>query len=142
VDWFPTLVKLTGAPAEQKLAPDGLDIWPVLTQAAKSPHEALLLPGMAPDKMALRMGDWKLLLNPSDKDAEDVKSSETSSGKMELYNLASDIAEKNNLADSEPAKLAEMRHRHNTLIKDAVPAGGGTTGTITKKTKKGKAKKA
>jgi len=61
---------------------------------------------------------------------------------MELYNLASDIAEKNNLADSEPEKLAEMRHRLNTLIKDAVPAGGGTTGTITKKTKKGKAKKA
>ena len=142
VDWFPTLVKLSGAPAEQTLAPDGLDIWPVLTQNAESPHEALLLPGMAPDKMALRMGDWKLLLNPSDKDAEDVKSSETSSGKMELYNLASDIAEKNNLADSEPEKLAEMRHRLNTLIKDAVPAGGGTTGSITKKSKKGKAKKA
>lgn len=141
VDWFPTLVKLTGAPAEQKLAPDGLDIWPVLTQGAKSPHEALLLPGMAPDKMALRMGDWKLLLNPSDKDAEDAKASEKSSGKMELYNLAADIAEKNNLATTQPEKLAELRTRLDALIKDAVPAGGTTEGTPAKKGKKAKAKK-
>jgi len=141
VDWFPTLVKLTGAPADQKLAPDGLDIWPVLTQGAKSPHEALLLPGMAPDKMALRMGDWKLLLNPSDKDAEEAKGSEKSSGKMELYNLAADIAEKNNLATTQPEKLAEMRTRLDALIKDAVPAGGTTEGTPAKKAKKGKGKK-
>ncbi len=142
VDWFPTLVKLTGAPAEQNLAPDGLDIWPVLTQGAKSPHEALFLPGMAPEKMALRMGDWKLLLNPSDKDAEEAKGSEKSSGKMELYNLASDIAEKTNLAASQPEKLAEMRARLDAIIKDAVPAGGVTEQAPKKKTKKGKGKKA
>ncbi len=142
VDWFPTLVKLTGASAEQKLAPDGLDIWPVLTQGAKSPHEALLLPGMAPDKMALRMGDWKLLLNPSDKDAEEAKGSEKFSGKIELYNLASDIAEKTNLAASQPEKLAEMRTRLDAIIKDAVPAGGVTEQAPKKKTKKGKGKKA
>ena len=142
VDWFPTLVKLTGAPAEQKLVPDGLDIWPVLTQGAKSPHEALLLPGMAPDKIALRMGDWKLLLNPSDKDAEEAKGSEKFSGKMELYNLASDIAEKTNLAASQPEKLAEMRTRLDALIKDAVPAGGVAEQAPKKKTKKGKGKKA
>jgi arylsulfatase A-like enzyme len=142
VDWFPTLVKLTGAPADQKLAPDGLDIWPVLTQGAKSPHEALLLPGMAPEKMALRMGDWKLLLNPSDKDAEEAKGSAKSSGKMELYNLTSDIAEKTNLAASQPEKLAEMRARLDAIIKDAVPAGGVTEQAPKKKTKKGKGKKA
>jgi arylsulfatase A-like enzyme len=140
VDWYPTLVKLTGALAEQKLAPDGLDIWPVLTQGAKSPHVALLLPGMAPEKMALRMGDWKLLLNASDKDAEDTKGNEVSSGKMELYNLADDIAEKNNLAASQPEKLAQMRSQLDALIKDAVPAGGITEPT-TPKRKKGKNKK-
>ena len=141
VDWFPTLVKLTGAPAEQKLSPDGLDIWPVLTQGAKSPHEALLLPGMAPDKMALRMGDWKLLLNASDKDAEEARGSDKASGKMELYNLATDIAEKNNLAAAQPEKLAEMRSLLDALIKDAVPAGGVTTEAPKKKAKKGKGKK-
>lgn len=141
VDWYPTLVKLTGAPATQSLAPDGLDIWPVLTQGAKSPHDALLLPGMAPDKMALRMGNWKLLLNASDKDAEDSKGKESTSGKMELYNLVDDIGEKQNLASSKPEKLAEMRARLDTLLSDAVPPGGVTESPPTKKGKKGKGKK-
>jgi arylsulfatase A-like enzyme len=141
VDWYPTLVKLTGAPAAQALAPDGLDIWPVLTQGAKSPHEALLLPGMAPDKMALRMGDWKLLLNASDKDAEEAKGRDKAIGKMELYNLANDIAEENNLAKTQPQKLAEMRARLDALLHDAVPAGGTSEIAPTKKGKKGKGKK-
>ena len=141
VDWYPTLVKLTGAPATQSLAPDGLDIWPVLTQGAKSPHDALLLPGMAPDKMALRMGNWKLLLNASDKDAEESKGKEATSGKMELYNLADDIGEKQNLATSKPEKLAEMRARLDALLSDAVPPGGVTESPPTKKGKKGKGKK-
>ena len=140
VDWYPTLVKLTGAPAEQTLPVDGLDIWPVLTQGAKSPHEALLLPGMSPAKMALRIGDWKLLLNASDKDAEEAKGSEAASGKMELYNLATDIGEKNNLAAAQPEKVKEMRERLDALIQDAVPAGGGTERGAGKG-KKGKAKK-
>src|SRR6185369_16462802 len=76
VDWYPTLLKLAGAPTKQKLAPDGLDIWPVLTQGAKSPHDAILLSGLAPGKAAVRMGDWKLLLNPSDKNAEDTPDDE------------------------------------------------------------------
>jgi arylsulfatase A-like enzyme len=141
VDWYPTLVKLTGAPATQALAPDGLDIWPVLTQGAKSPHDALLLPGMAPDKMALRMGDWKLLLNASDKDAEEAKGGDKAIGKMELYNLANDIAEKNNLAKTQPEKLAEMRARLDALLLDAVPAGGPSEIAPAKKGKKGKGKK-
>ena len=141
VDWYPTLVKLTGAPATQALTPDGLDIWPVLTQGAKSPHDALLLPGMAPDKMALRMGNWKLLLNASDKDAEESKGKEATSGKMELYNLADDIGEKQNLATSQPEKLAEMRGRLHALLSDAVPPGGVTESPPTKKGKKGKGKK-
>jgi arylsulfatase A-like enzyme len=128
VDWFPTLVQLTGAPSEQKLAPDGLDIWPVLTQGAKSPHQALLIPGLAPDQMALRMGDWKLLLNASDKAAAHAKpkANQTAAGKVELYNLATDIGETNDLATAEPARAEEMRARLNALIKDAVAPGGGS----------------
>ncbi len=148
VDWYPTLVKLTGASAAQKLAPDGIDIWPAITQRAKTSRDALLLPGMRRETMALRMGDWKLLLNPSDQDAEETAGSETSSGKMgsgkmgsgkmELYNLASDIAEKNNLAVLQPEKLKEMRGRLDALTKDAVPAGSEGTDSTAKKRKKAK----
>ena len=54
VDWYPTLTKLVGAHLEQKLPPDGLDIWPVLTQNAKSPHDAILLMGNKPGVSAIR----------------------------------------------------------------------------------------
>lgn len=43
----------------------------------------------------LRRGDWKIARNRDDQP-------------WELYNLAKDLGEKNNLADSEPEKLAEL----------------------------------
>mgnify|MGYP003704146777 CR=1 FL=1 len=61
VDWFPTLLKLVGAKTDQPLPPDGLDLWPVLTAGAKSPHDAILL-NTTPKNGALRMGDWKLVV--------------------------------------------------------------------------------
>ena len=48
VDWYPTLLKLVGASTEQPLAPDGMDIWPVLTAGAKSPHD---LAGAQPESV-------------------------------------------------------------------------------------------
>jgi arylsulfatase A-like enzyme len=127
-DWYPTLLRLTSAPASTSPAPDGLDIWPVLTQGAKSPHSALLIPGTGPNTMALRMGNWKLLLSASEKDTEG-----SASGSMELYNLADDISEKHNLAASQPEKLKEMRARLDDLTKDAVPAGDSDHRPVTRK---------
>ncbi|MFN2507216.1 MAG: arylsulfatase, partial [Chthoniobacterales bacterium] len=43
IDWYPTLLKLGGASLEQKLPVDGLDVWPMLTSGAKTPHDAILL---------------------------------------------------------------------------------------------------
>lgn len=134
VDWYPTLLKLAGASPEQKLKPDGLDIWPVLTKGAKSPHDAILLMGTKPGRAAIRMGDWKLLRNPSEIDAEESEDASTSG--LELYNLAEDIGESKNLAASNPEKLKELNARLDALLKDAVPPGGGSA------TKPGKKKKA
>ena len=126
VDWYPTLLKLAGASAQQKLAPDGLDLWPVLTQGAKSPHDAILLMGTTPGRAAVRMGDWKLLLNASETDAEeaagDVDKSTATKG-VELYNLADDIGESKNLAASQPEKVKELRARLDAFLKGAVPPG-------------------
>ena len=127
VDWYPTLLKLAGANPEQKLAPDGVDIWPALTQSAKVPRDALLLHGTTPGKAAIRMGDWKLLLNASERDAEDAPDEPAAArGKVELYNLADDIAEAKNLADSQPDKVKELRERLNAFLKGAVKPGGST----------------
>ena len=124
VDWYPTLTQLAGAKVDQKLPLDGMDAWPMLTKNAKSPHEAFLLHGTVPGKAAIRMGDWKLLLNASDKDAEEAGDGDKMNGKMELYNLAEDISEKNNLVAAKPEKVKELRTKLNEMLKDAVPAGG------------------
>lgn len=128
VDWYPTLLRLAGASLEQKLAPDGLDVWPMLTQGATSPHDAILLAGTAPSRMALRMGDWKLLLNASEQNVEETPASaDKATGKVELYNLAEDIGESNNLAASQPERVKAMRSRLESYLKTAVPPGQGTT---------------
>lgn len=124
VDWYPTLLKLAGAPAKQKLPTDGLDIWPVLTQRAKSPHDAILLMGTVPGRAAVRMGDWKLLLNASEKNAEETAGdTATPAGNAELYNLAQDIGETRNLAASQPAKAKELRARLDAFLQGAVEPG-------------------
>ena len=110
VDWYPTLLKLAGGSLDQKLPLDGRDIWPVLTDSAKSPHDAVLICATKPGSAALRMGDWKLVHTEKND---------------ELYNLASDLGEAKDLASSQPEKLKELRARLDILMKDAAPAGGG-----------------
>jgi arylsulfatase A-like enzyme len=128
VDWFPTLVKLGGGTLEQKLPLDGRDVWPMITQDAKSPHEAILLVGGSPDRTAVRMGDWKLLLNASEQDLESANDSGNRKGKkascsVQLYNLASDAGEKTDLSAKEPDRVAAMRAKLEELMKDAVAPG-------------------
>ncbi len=138
VDWYPTLLKLAGASAGQKHAPDGLDIWPVLTAGAKSPHDAILL-NTTPRNGAIRMGDWKLVVggNVADSDEAPAAAPDTSKkgkkakqaeGKaeaggvrVELFNLTEDISEKTNLVDKFPDKVKELRTRLEAFAKQAVP---------------------
>lgn len=136
VDWYPTLVKLAGGSLEQKTALDGKDVWPMLTQGAPSPHDAILCV-QSPTVAALRMGDWKLVMNGSDADSEETPEGIKGKGKkgkggtrtantadnFALYNLANDIGEKNNLAAQEPERLATMRAKLAEHLKDAVTPG-------------------
>ena len=110
VDWYPTLCKLAGASLDQKHPVDGLDIWPVLTQGAKSPHQSIPLIGSRDGQYAIRVGDWKLLINPAE------FKSQAKSEPVELYNLAQDIGEKNNLAASQPARVREMKARLDAIV--------------------------
>lgn len=105
IDWYPTLVKLAGGSLQQPLPLDGKDIWPVLVDGARSPHDAILLSATIPGNAAVRVGDWKLLF----------------SKKYELYNLASDLGEKKDLAALHPEKLAEMKRILHQLLAGAVP---------------------
>jgi arylsulfatase A-like enzyme len=138
IDWYPTLVTLAGGSLEQKTPIDGRDVWPMLTQGAPSPHDAILSV-QSPTRAAVRMGDWKLLMNASSKDSEEADAAKTkkktdkTKGKakkpaakgptFELYNLATDTGEKTNFAGQEKDRLVTMRARLDELLKDAVPEG-------------------
>jgi arylsulfatase A-like enzyme len=146
VDWFPTLVKLGGGTIEQKLPLDGRDMWPMITQGAKSPHEAILLVGGSPDRTAVRMGDWKLLLNPSEQDLESANDSGSRKGKkaqaaVQLFNLAADAGETTDLSEKEPERVAAMRAKLEEHMKDAVKPGDAGLPQYKAGAGKGKAKR-
>ena len=130
IDWYPTFVKLAGGTLEGSQPLDGKDVWPMLTEQAPSPHE-YILSAQAPDKAALRMGDWKLIENRS---ASAAKAKGKGKGKnkgkaakesepLALYDLAKDPGETTNLAGSEPERLGAMRAKLDELLKDAAPPG-------------------
>jgi arylsulfatase A-like enzyme len=136
VDWYPTLLKLAGASAVQKLPLDGRDLWPALTEGKPSPHDAILI-NAVPRSGAIRMGDWKLVRNGGvgANDLESAGSATTGKGKkkkgaaksesgadqIELFNLAADPGEKNNLAMQHPEVVQRLAERLDGFGREALP---------------------
>jgi arylsulfatase A-like enzyme len=143
VDWYPTLLGLAGAPRAQKHALDGRDLWPALTAGKPSPHDAILINAL-PRSGAIRMGDWKLVRNGG-VDANDLgvagaaatpkTRKKKSAGKkagagdsIELFNLAVDPFEKNNVAAQNPETVQRLSTRLDTFAREAVaPKAEGQT---------------
>ena len=133
VDWYPTLLKLAGVSLDQKLALDGRDAWPTIIEGRPSPHDEILI-NTEPTRGAIRMSDWKLVLNGTrgsaggedDGDsppptARNARRQNQKGESVELFNLADDPYEKNNLASTRPEKLKALRTRYDQLDKQAAP---------------------
>lgn len=130
IDWYPTLIKRAGGSLQQKLPLDGKDIWPVLTEGKKSPHEDILI-NVTPGGGALRMGNWKIVVNGPNLDNPDGKAQPKKKAKngIELFNLANDPSEKTNLASMEPERVRELRARLEAYGNQAVPPKAAPKGT-------------
>jgi arylsulfatase A-like enzyme len=123
VDWYPTLLKLVGAATQQKLPLDGKDAWATVSEGKPSPHDAILL-NTTPGNGAVRVGDWKLVLNGNrgiDEGGEQPVAANRGGERVELFNLATDLAEKKNLAADQPEKVQELRARLASFAREAVP---------------------
>ncbi len=122
VDWYPTLLGLAGASLEQERPIDGRDLWPCLISGAPSPHDAILH-NAAPAKGAIRVGDWKLVLNgsaPEEPGAENAAGNRRAAADVELFNIADDPYEKHNLAKTRADRLAELRQQYDAFARQAV----------------------
>ena len=93
---MPTLLNLTGYKTKQDLKYDGRDIWPLLTGTVTNPATRTLYWKFTRGRYAIRRGDFKLIVS---------EEKETS----ELYDLAVDPYEKNNLAEKQPARVTELK---------------------------------
>ena len=106
VDLYPTLASLAGASTAKCKPLDGLNVWDTLAEGKPSPRTEIVY-NIEPFRGALRQGDWKLIwrtLLPSS---------------VDLYNLAQDPSEKNNLAAANSDKVAAFQQRIDAFAKES-----------------------
>ncbi|MBL7039118.1 MAG: sulfatase [Pirellulaceae bacterium] len=115
VDFYPTLLACADVGPDPRQKLDGVPILPILKDPqAKLDRDALFwhYPLEKPHFLggrssgAIRQGDWKL-----------IEFFDTHT--IELYNLARDVGEQDNLADKRPDKTAELRRRLADWRRDA-----------------------
>ena len=131
IDWYPTLLNLANGSLKQAEAIDGVDVWPMLTQGAPSPHESILV-ASSPKTAALRIGDWKLTVNsiqnPKERSKSNAKLGKNLDARptISLHNLAADPGETMDLARQEPEPLTAMQAKLEEQLKNAVQPAGQT----------------
>lgn len=106
-DFYPTILQIAELPAQPEQHLDGVSLVPLLQQEGKIQRDALFwhyphysnqggFPGGA-----IRIGDYKLIERYED-------------GRVQLFNLQTDIGERDDLAANDPQRVAMMRSRlHN-----------------------------
>lgn len=138
VDVYPTLLELAGTKAADGYVLDGESLAPLfLAKSENLKRDAIFqhFPGYLGAGAGswrttpvglIEIGDWKLMEFFED-------------GRLELYNLADDIGEKNNLAEKMPEKTKELHERMLAWRKEIkAPMPTKNTGEAPAPQKKGK----
>ena len=111
IDLAASMAALAGQPLPENACPDSFNVLPALlgNKAAKGRDHLLQQPNRGPT-LALRVGNWKVL---SYANARPIKALtyQKGPGRFELYDLAKDPGEKQNLAKQHPEKLKAMLER-------------------------------
>lgn len=134
VDWFPTLLAMTGVEPKAKQTVDGVNQVPAIlgektvreTVFVHFPHggeaQEKNIPGFWPATW-VRHGGWKLIRFYAKNDDR--------SDRLELYNLKDDVGEAKNLAAEKPELVKELNGKIDAFLKDTeavVPKANPTFG--------------
>jgi arylsulfatase A-like enzyme len=120
-DWMPTFCALAGYEPRQDLKWDGRNIWPLLTGAEAPKPRTIYTAAPGFRAQTMRDGDWKLIVFKGG----GKKDTKPESGRVELYDLASDPYETKDLAAAMPdmvaalqAKLADVSKADRDAVAD------------------------
>ena len=98
VDWMPTLIRLTGAVPKTDPQWDGHDIWPLIDGNDKPELDRRMYWNFRGGKnLGIRQGDWKL----TDQEVDGAR-------QQQLFNIAEDPYETNEIARDCPDQVAEL----------------------------------
>jgi arylsulfatase A-like enzyme len=116
MDLLPTFARLAGGSVPDDRVIDGRDIWPLMANLpdAKSPHETFYYFGGSrgfdgpPSLRGIREGDWKLHFSFRNGVMRPI----------ELYDLAADLGESNNLIEQKPQLAARLEAKAKTFLEE------------------------
>jgi arylsulfatase A-like enzyme len=106
VDIYPTLAALAGASTAKCKPLDGVNVWDTIAEGKPSPRTEFIY-NVEPFRGGMRQGDWKLIWRT------------VLPTSVELYNLAEDPYENNNVAAAHPDKVAAMQARLETAATES-----------------------
>ncbi len=120
VDWLPTFAALAGTAATDIQKLDGLNVWPLLTGAVTAPAKRVIYQKYLGGMAALRDGDWKLVTRGTSRFARSLMVGDDRED--QLFNIAADPLEHENLAARRPEMLARMQALLVEQMKGDAPA--------------------
>jgi arylsulfatase A-like enzyme len=106
VDIYPTFAALAGASTAKCKTLDGLNVWDAIAEGKPSPRTEFIY-NVEPFRGAVRQGDWKLIWRTF------LPTS------VDLYNLAADPYETNNVATAHSDIVATMQQRLEAAAKES-----------------------
>lgn len=118
VDWLPTLAELCDVPLPERTI-DGKSLVKIIRSSnASSPHDTFIWQsgGSKDDpQWAVREGDWKLIHNPM---GYTQSPGSADHARTYLFNLRSDVSEKNDLAKENPKIVKRLREKYERWLND------------------------
>ncbi len=127
IDLLATAAEIVGAKVDTNSGEDSVSFLPVLLGTATQPIRNSIVSQSIGGQFAIRDGDWKLCLCPGSGGWSDPKPGSAALANMptmQLYNLADDPGETNNLVDADPERVTRMK----AMLRQIIDNGRSTPG--------------